>query len=136
MKRSALAIVLFASIAALGLHAQSISLKANVPFEFHVGTVLMPAGEYNINHSNGVLVLRDSTGRSAAVITSAESPASPASPHAGKLVFNAYGDRYFLSKVWDPYVSTGRVLPKSKVERELIARGTAVQTAGVLARVK
>jgi hypothetical protein len=136
MKRSALAIVLFASIAALGLYAQSISLKANIPFEFHAGTLLMPAGEYNINHSNGVLVLRGSTGRSAVVMTAAQSPATPENPRAGKLVFNVYGDRYFLSKVWDPNVSTGRVLPKGKVEKELIARGTAVQTAGVLARVK
>jgi hypothetical protein len=41
----------------------------------------------------------------------------------GKLVFNRYEDRYFLSQVWAASRSNGYALRKSKAERE-IARVT------------
>ena len=40
----------------------------------------------------------------------------------GKLVFNRYGDQYFLSKIWAPSSDTGRELPKSRLEREVAQR--------------
>ena len=39
-----------------------------------------------------------------------------------KLVFNRYGDRYFLAQVWTPGTNAGRQLRKSPAENELIAR--------------
>jgi hypothetical protein len=45
MKRLHFALGLFAVLAALGLHAQSTLLLANIPFDFQVGNSLMPAGE-------------------------------------------------------------------------------------------
>jgi hypothetical protein len=40
-------------------------------------------------------------------------------PDQGKLVFNRYGDRYFLSEIWTAGDTSGRTLLVSKVEREL-----------------
>ena len=40
----------------------------------------------------------------------------------GKLVFNRYGDQYFLSKIWPPSSDTGRELTKSSLEREVAAQ--------------
>ena len=39
----------------------------------------------------------------------------------GTLVFNRYGDRYFLSQVWTPG-HIGRQLNTSALEREMIAK--------------
>ena len=34
------------------------------------------------------------------------------------LLFHRYGDQYFLSQVWPAGGSTGRLLPKSRAERD------------------
>jgi hypothetical protein len=39
------------------------------------------------------------------------------------LIFNRYGDKYFLATVWIAESGTGYAVPKSKMEREMIARG-------------
>ena len=46
MKHLLLAMGLFASISTFPLRAQTVVLKGKVPFDFHVGSVDMPAGEY------------------------------------------------------------------------------------------
>jgi hypothetical protein len=45
------------------------------------------------------------------------------------LLFNRYGNDYFLTKVVAPDSSAGRVIPKSKQEKELMARVRGVETA-------
>ena len=42
------------------------------------------------------------------------------------LVFNKYGDRYFLAKVW-PAEGAGSELGKTKIERELVAAAPVEQ---------
>jgi len=49
-------------------------------------------------------------------------------PDEGRLVFNKYGDTYYLSEVWKPGDSQGGALAKSKTERE-IARTTRIWRA-------
>lgn len=136
MKRSAVAAILFASMWALGLNAQSLGLRANIPFDFNVGSTLMPAGEYDINHVNGVLRLRNSGSQGKAIMILARTEQRAAAEKPATLVFNRYGSTYFLAKVWDAYSNTGRVLGPSKHEKELIARGATVQTAGVTANAR
>jgi hypothetical protein len=38
-------VVIFAALACTGLHAQSLNLRATIPFDFHAGDKLMPADE-------------------------------------------------------------------------------------------
>jgi hypothetical protein len=45
-------------------------------------------------------------------------------PTKARLVFNKYGDTYFLSQVWSSGYAQGSALYQSKTEREL-ARTTA-----------
>jgi hypothetical protein len=58
----------------------------------------------------------------------------------GKLVFNRYGDQYFLSKIWAASSDSGRELPKSRLEREVAQRlsegGTTVVAAQSAAKKK
>src|ERR1700682_5628489 len=98
MKQLCLATGLFAAMACAGLYAQTVDLRANVPFDFRMGKTLMPAGEYVIHHSAGVLSVRAQSGCTAALhITLLESRHRASSK--GSLVFNRYGDSYFLSKI-------------------------------------
>ena len=49
MKRLILAAGLFAAV--ISLHAQTMSMQASIPFDFRIGSVLLPSGEYSIRHS-------------------------------------------------------------------------------------
>ncbi len=129
MKRLLLAMGLLASISICPLLAQTVVLKGKVPFDFHVGSVDMPAGEYTVQQSGSIVRVRTAEGRpvSAAYLTSPTR--APEARRDGTMVFNRYGDEYFLTKVWIPNSTEGRALPRSKREKELISRAATVQTA-------
>ena len=101
----------------------------NIPFEFVAGNLTLPAGEYRLekleNGSAVVLIHRADRGASAMVMSIATQANAPQSD--SKLVFNRYGNRYFLSQYWSAGSSRGRLLPKSAREKEIsrIARNEA-----------
>jgi hypothetical protein len=49
-----------------------------------------------------------------------------------KLVFNKYGDKYFLSSVWMPGRGVGNALPTSKTESETALRAALAPTSQVV----
>jgi hypothetical protein len=96
-------------------------LAVNVPFDFVAGSSYLPAGEYTIQvsaptHSIILISRKDST-TSAFINTNSAVSSQPQSE--SKLVFNRYGDRYFLSQVWEEGNSEGRQLLKSGREKEM-----------------
>jgi hypothetical protein len=109
-----------ALLAAAGLYAQSSqTLVANVPFGFHVGSVALPAGEYNVDMKMAPGFVRViSADRKAAAVIASFAAQAPEYNQQGKLIFNRYGDNYFLSQVWPPGV-TGRGIGKSSREKEM-----------------
>ena len=46
MKRLILAAGLFAATLTASLHAQTMDMKANIPFDFRIGNAAFPSGEY------------------------------------------------------------------------------------------
>lgn len=118
-----------AVLATTGLQAQT--AVANVPFDFNVQNVTMPAGQYSLsplNYSSRVIEIRNlETGKATAVLTM---PSSPSSEKTGKIIFHCYGDRYFLSEVRSSSGASGH-LPASKTERELQARNGDLQMASI-----
>ena len=126
MSRPVFAIALFAT-AALCVQAQTATMSANIPFEFRVGKSLMPAGEYTVNQTASVLKL---TGPKAVIVLTATGQRR-STDKPSTLVFNRYGNDYFLAKVWAPFASTGSVLRPTRVEQEMVARAGAVQTASI-----
>ncbi len=50
-----------------------------------------------------------------------------------KLVFNCYGDRYFLSQIWFGSSDSGRILAKGRLEKEIAGTG---KTPGSLASIR
>jgi hypothetical protein len=131
MTRLCLATGLFAAIACASLHAQTIDMRVNVPFDFRMGETLMPAGEYAIHHSAGVLAVREQGGPHAAAFDLTLPASRKGAPTKGALEFNRYGDSYFLAKIWAPESRDGRALATSKREKELASRIAPSQTATV-----
>jgi hypothetical protein len=136
MKRSILAVLLFASAASLS--AQSMKLRANVPFDFRLGEALMPAGEYRVDHANDVVQFHSLTRAKAALsITRTDHRKTAAPAGSGALIFNKIGESYFLAGVYPANSPVGRALPKTKAEKELTERsGGRIQTAAVLVPAK
>jgi hypothetical protein len=96
--------------------AQSLELRAEVPFDFYIAGKLMPAGTYVVKALNGVVVrVWDGKGSSAVVNTNAAFNGDPQTP---RLVFHRYGNVSFLSELyWEGY-SAGRAVQKSARELE------------------
>ena len=111
--------------ASVSANAQSLNyrLTANIPFDFSVAGQKLPAGKYWINRAqqgNGdtVIQIRSTDGHSS--ITRLTIPVFGSKPSkTSSLVFNRYGDEYFLSEIWPVGAVTGRELTKSRTEREL-----------------
>ena len=114
----------------------SARIKAQVPFEFVANGKTMPAGECRIavDVSNGLTVLSLSSGKQHVFAL----PNADASPDASKetaLVFQQYGDRYFLAGIKHEG-GIGYDLPASGLEGELRARNTAEKVFTILASAK
>jgi hypothetical protein len=129
MKRFAIAMGLLASISSLPLPAQTITLAGKVPFDFHVGSVDMPAGEYVIHQSGPVVTVHSAEAPRVSAMYLTLPSRAPAARADGALVFNRYGNDYFLSKVWIPNSKEGRALRAGSREKELISHAATVQTA-------
>jgi hypothetical protein len=115
---------LFAILAVANLHAQTRrEMTANIPFSFSVGDKSFPAGEYNVTRLNpasdkAVIEIKSADGRMGKIMLTMPILSNKAREDA-KLVFNHYGDQYFLAQVWTPADNTGLELSESKAERTL-----------------
>jgi hypothetical protein len=107
------------------------TVVVNIPFDFEAGKTTLPAGEYSVKVSNPthslILISRKDSTASAFINTNAV--VSVNMQTESKLVFNRYGDRYFLSQVWSEGNSEGRQLLKTAREKE-IALAANIQTEG------
>jgi len=112
-----------ALFAAASLSAQvSQQIKVDVPFGFHVGSSILPAGQYTVYADAGssVVQIRSDDSKSSAMILS-HGVRSHATSDAGKMIFHRYGEEYFLSQIWKPGSDLGRELRVSRHEMEVAA---------------
>ena len=120
MKRiSAIAICALASLVTAGSAvAQGHAVKANVPFDFAVGNSHLPAGTYTITSadsrsSTGVMIRSESGKIAVLAMANADGKQSK----TGKLVFDKYGDQYFMREILCSNVDMNVELPVSKAEK-------------------
>jgi hypothetical protein len=124
MKRQVLTLigVLSLVLAAGSALAQTISMRADIPFKFVINKQALPAGQYSIRtlpgSSGRTLMIRSDDSKAATMVNS-NSVLSLKRPDQTKLVFRRYGDRYFLSQVWVAGEGWGHQLPKSGRETEV-----------------
>ncbi|MBI1786877.1 MAG: hypothetical protein HYR60_04895 [Acidobacteria bacterium] len=110
-------------LAAVSLYAQSSQkLVVQIPFEFSAGIAVLPAGEYTVETDivPGVVRLRSTDHKSAAMIIS-QSVETLKTPNDPKLVFNRYGDQYFLWRVWKAGNNIGKEFRPAPREMEMAA---------------
>ena len=130
MKRiSAIALFTFATLAATtGLFAQAPGVKANIPFNFTVGEKWLPAGEYTISSPDrNLLQIRSADGHYREMVIATHSFDEPAA--SPKLVFERYGEYYFLHRISTPASTSLNVnVASSKVEKRVRNQQARVQT--------
>ena len=110
--------VLAAAALALPLAAQApTTYRADIPFEFTVGKTTMPAGQYTIQTSAATPVFLLQSSEAQCFFNSIAKTGYLLTPQSPAVVFNRYGDRYFLSAIKTR--SSTREAPASKDEKEL-----------------
>ena len=114
---SALAIGMVAS-APKALAQTTPVAKADIPFDFVAGQRVMPAGTYEITHSDNLLELR-ATDQKAAEFLSVHAAYTVHTPSGSSLVFDRRGDKYFLRQIWTAGNHDGYECPKTRIEKDV-----------------
>jgi len=100
-------------VAVGSLHAQSVSLVANIPFDFVVGKAMLHAGIYTISpvsvDGSGIL-LRSSDLKDHVLLTPCTCASETTPQHESKLVFQVADGQYFLWQIWTQGYNAGRQL--------------------------
>jgi hypothetical protein len=111
---------LFFMLAIAGVQAQTASrAEVKIPFDFYAGKATLKAGTYSIKRMSGnVLAIRSADGKTTALVNAPLTIGSRESKAGERLVFNAYGEQYFLSQVWLS-ADTGRQVFTSATEAKL-----------------
>ena len=117
MKRiKALTIFLAALVTVGSASAQNRAVQANIPFDFTVGNKLLPSGTYRvIVESPHTIEILNSKHRPE--VLSVAFAADEKSKN-NVLIFDRYGNQYFLSKILCSSADIGLQLPISKLEKK------------------
>ena len=117
--RSALLVVAlaFAPVTA-SLHAQMADrVQVNVPFDFQDGSMTLPAGVYTLSmRAHNILNIRGANEGAMAMVRTEDTGRN--TPKIGKVVFQRYGEKYFLREVWSPGQSTHTVCAITNAEKK------------------
>jgi hypothetical protein len=114
-------------LAAVSVNAQrrsDDSIALNIPFDFAFGETKLPAGNYTLRRivlpsSYDRLVIQSADGRGDSHTGMTRPNRTTEVQKQSNVVFNRYGDQYFLSQVWMAGSDTGRDLFQSRNERNL-----------------
>ena len=103
-------------------------LEADIPFTFHAGGTKLPPGKYVIHVLNGsdltLMEIQSADGRTSALFEVREAQDST-SPKKTELVFNHYGNRYFLSKLFDAGDKVGSAVVESGYSKQYASGGAS-----------
>jgi hypothetical protein len=129
-----IALVVALTIYPTKAHAQIIGdLEANIPFQFHAGNTKLPPGKYVIrvldNTDLTFMEISSADGSTSALFEVREAEVNSA-PAKSELIFNKYGNRYFLAKLFDEGNPSGSTVDESRYEKR-ISQATAEAQAHV-----
>lgn len=92
-------------------------VRVQVPFAFEQGSTHLAAGQYTISLQTGNLLLIRGDKESAYSMANTDQSLKPADK--GKVVFERYGNRYFIHQIWMAGTSTHIDCVKSREEKSL-----------------
>jgi hypothetical protein len=124
---TALALFSIAGFVSIGqAMAQDHAVQATIPFEFRAGNKVLPAGTYTITTgTDNLIVITNHTQPAVVTVALRDGRESRKS----ELVFNQYGDRYFLSEILCQSAGINLELPPSKVEKATRQQQAFIQEA-------
>jgi hypothetical protein len=141
MKRPVFSLIIACAVLAVGSTARAqqlgTSLRANIPFSFVVNGELLPAGTYEIKRvadSAATLIISNLTDRRDRVMFMTDPVIGRDRNPSGELVFNQFGENYFLVQIFTPGIQTGRELIAN--EREGMRRQMSSHHRVSVRRVK
>jgi len=112
------------------------NLEADIPFQFHAGNTELPPGKYVIhildNSDLTIMEISSADGKMSALFDVREAEAN-STPARDELIFNKYGNRYFLAKLFDESNADGSAVIESRYEKR-IDKATAEAQEHVPAR--
>jgi hypothetical protein len=97
-------------------------LHVKIPFQFHAGNAKLPAGDYRIHaldDSDLTIMEIISADGSASVLFQVQDTEANSTPAKNELIFNKYGNRYFLAKVFEEGSSSGSQVLESRYEKSV-----------------
>jgi hypothetical protein len=112
-------------------HAQIIGdLEVTIPFQFHAGDAKLPAGKYVVhtvdNTDLTIMEISSEDGSTSAIFEVRDAEAN-STPAKSELIFNKYGNRYFLAKLFDEGNPSGSTVDKSRYEKKVGQAATEAQ---------
>ena len=111
-------------------------LDVSIPFQFHAGSTKLPPGKYVIHmldNSNLTVMEISSVDGTTSALFDVESEEANSEPAKNELIFNKYGNRYFLAKLFDQENPNGSKVVESRYEKR-IGQATAETQEHVPAR--
>jgi hypothetical protein len=109
-------------IGSAGAQEPGTRIRAQIPFDFTVKGRTLPAGTYDITRVMDepiTLLLRNVNDKHVDVLVETAPKLERSIPNRDELIFNRYGDTYFLSDVFTAGEQTGEELRTTHQEREL-----------------
>ncbi len=109
-------------IGSAGAQEPGTRIRAQIPFDFTVKGKTLPAGVYDITRVMDepiTLLVRNIHDKRDEVVVETAPKLERSMSNRDELIFNRYGDTYFLSDVFTAGDSTGEELRTSHQEREL-----------------
>jgi hypothetical protein len=97
-------------------------LEADVPFQFHAGDAKLPPGKYTIqvvDNSDLTLMEITSADGSTSALFEVQDAQAKSSPAKSELIFDKYGNRYFLAKLFDEGNPSGSQVLESRYEKRI-----------------
>jgi hypothetical protein len=97
-------------------------IEVNIPFQFHAGNSRLPAGQYRIHVLDDsdltVMEISSADGSTSALFQVQDTEAN-STPAKTELVFNKYGNRYFLAKLFEEGSYSGSQVLESRYEKRI-----------------
>jgi hypothetical protein len=141
MKKAFLGTLLL-SLLAVGLtpgnawaQANAIAVSADIPFSFTIENTTLPAGKYEFTRLSSWQFTVTNAAGDTKVVFLTEPTNDVTVSKASELVFDVYGDKYFLSKIYVDGDLGGYYLAKTGAERDYMKQ-EAVKTQRVPAKKK
>ena len=118
-------IVLLPSLSQAQMPIKQLMMRIHIPFAFVAGGVHLPAGNYVVYHpGHPYLVVIETEDGKARGMEYVHPSATDPTASSTKLVFNKYGEQYFLSQVWTEPDREVHQAFKCRMEETLMAQNT------------